>query len=348
MSAIMVHPYSSLPPSAFWRHGVATQAADAVSDIHHPAFSLTASDAIATAGSCFAQHLGRALRDAGLTVLDAEPAPKGIAPEFSRRYGFGLYSGRYGNIYTARQMIQLLDEIDSGQPDPLHVWSREGRFHDAFRPGLDPEGLDSVEEVMAIRQRHLARVGAMLAQADVFVFTLGLTEAWQCRNTGRVYPTCPGVVAGSFDPAQHEFVNFSYPQVHEDLEGLYRRLQGFNTGMKLLLTVSPVPLTATASGQHVLPATQYSKATLRAAAGDMAAGNADVDYFPSYEIVTNPAAAGKFYAEDLRQVTEAGVETVMRSFLAAHGLRLQEKPVREGAAPDDLICEDAMLEAFGR
>ena len=33
--------------------------------------------AIATAGSCFAQHVGRALRGAGMQVQDAEPRPRG-------------------------------------------------------------------------------------------------------------------------------------------------------------------------------------------------------------------------------------------------------------------------------
>ncbi|MDB6176678.1 GSCFA domain-containing protein [Paracoccus sp. Z330] len=344
----MAHPYSDLPSSAFWRHGVADAAADQLQDIHCPAFRLDEADCIATAGSCFAQHLGRALRDAGLTVLDGEPAPKGIAPDLAHRYGFGLYSGRYGNIYTARQMVQFLDEVAAGQPDPAHVWQRDGRYFDALRPGLEPNGLDSAQEVLAMRSSHLARVGATLRQADVFVFTLGLTEAWRCRATGRVYPTCPGVIAGSYDPELHEFVNFSYPQVQQDLIRLLERLQDFKAGMRLLLTVSPVPLTATASDSHVLPATQYSKATLRAAAGDMASAHEQVDYFPSYEIVTNPAARGRFYADDLRRVTDAGVATVMKAFLAAHGLNPADGRVRQVRTIADPVCEDAMLEAFGR
>ena len=39
-----------------------------------------------------------------------------------------------------------------------------------------------------------------------------------------------------------------------------------NPKARLVLTVSPVPLAATASGSHVLPATIYSKSVLRAAA----------------------------------------------------------------------------------
>ncbi|MDP5307148.1 GSCFA domain-containing protein [Paracoccus spongiarum] len=343
----MDHPYASLPASAFWRTAVAGTEPDLPAAIHAPKFALTPDSRIATAGSCFAQHLGQALRRAGLEVLDAEPAPPGIAPGLAQRHGFGLYSGRYGNIYSVRQMVQLLAEVASGRPDPALVWTRRGRHHDALRPGLDPEGLDSAAEVLAIRRRHLARLRPMLARADVFVFTLGLTEAWQCRRSGRVFPSCPGVIAGRFDPDAHAFVNFSYPQVLEDLGRMRAALHGFNPQMRILLTVSPVPLTATAAGGHVLPATQYSKATLRAAAGDFAAAHGDADYFPAYEIVTNPAARGAFFADDLRQVTPEGVAAVMRAFLAAHGIA-----AGEGAGPaaeaSDPVCEDAMLEAFQR
>lgn len=345
----MAHPYSDLPSRAFWRPAVARTPADAPEAIHTPKVPLGQADAIATAGSCFAQHLGHSLRRAGLTVLDAEPGPRGLSVELLQRHGFGLYSGRYGNIYTTRQMVQLLDEIASGQPDPAHVWRRGDRFHDALRPGLDPAGLDSPEEVLAIRRRHLQLLAPMLRRADLFVFTLGLTETWRCRVTGRVFPTCPGVIAGEYDAARHEFVNFAYPDVVEDLTRMRAALHGFNQAMRLLLTVSPVPLAATASGGHVLPATQYSKATLRAAAGDFAAAHEDVDYFPSYEIVTSPAARGRFFAEDLRQVTPEGVAAVMRTFLAAHGLSGRDgAPQQVAADTDDLICEEALLEAFGR
>ncbi|TRW99448.1 GSCFA domain-containing protein [Paracoccus sp. M683] len=345
----MTHPYSDLPATAFWRPSVAETPAANVAGIYRPKFPLPADAAIATAGSCFAQHLGQALRRAGLRVLDAEPAPRGLPPQMARQHGFDLYSGRYGNIYTARQMVQLLDEVQQGRADPDHVWmAADGRYRDGLRPGLDPEGLDSPAEVLAIRQRHLQNLAPMLRQADIFVFTLGLTETWRCRATGRVYPSCPGVIAGQFDPARHEFVNFRYPDVAADLVAMRAALHRFNPDMRLLLTVSPVPLAATATGGHVLPATQWSKATLRAAAGDFADAHADVDYFPSYEIVTNPAARGSFFEPGLRQVTPTGVATVMGLFLAAHGLKAQG--AAQAAAlddPDELICEEALLEAFG-
>ena len=120
----------------------------------------------------------------------------------------------------------------------------------------------------------------------------------------------------------------------------------------MLVTVSPVPLTATASGQHVLTATSGSKATLRAAAGEFVADTPGTDYFPSYELVTNPAAGGPWFAPNLRSVTDEGVARVMQVFLSSHGLA----PVAAVPAPaapdeddddaDDLVCDELLLDAF--
>src|SRR5690606_21748827 len=125
-------------------------------------------------------------------------------------------------------------------------------------------------------------------------FTLGLTEAWENAETGVVYPTCPGVIAGTFSETKYRFVNYDFPQVLADMQEARALLKEINPEMKMLLTVSPVPLTATASGNHVLVATTYSKSVLRAVCGSMVETFDDVDYFPSYELIASPSARGFF------------------------------------------------------
>ena len=117
-----------------------------------------------------------------------------------------------------------------------------------------------------------------------------------------------------------------------------------------------MPLAATASGNHVLPATTYSKAVLRAAAQEAAEDLPEVYYFPSYEIVTGPQARGRFFAEDLREVTEAGVAHVMRVFLRhaagidAPGAAMAPAPhASDDSAADaarwvEAMCDEAMLD----
>ncbi|AGT10112.1 GSCFA domain-containing protein [Paracoccus aminophilus] len=318
-----------------------------------PKFRLDETALTVTAGSCFAQHVGRALRRAGLRLRDVEPPPRAVPAEIAAAYGYGIYSARYGNIYTTRQLRQLLEDAESDRVEASDFWARGARIHDAFRPRIEPDGFASLDEAMVLRRDHLGAVRRLFRGATHFIFTLGLTETWEERASGLVYPTCPGVVAGAFDPERYAFRNLSFAEVLADLEAVRSHLHRAQPDLRMILTVSPVPLTATASGQHVLVATQRSKAVLRAAADEFAASHPDVDYFPSYEIVTNPAARGAFFREGLREVSEQGVAAAMAAFLRAHGLPQKQPDAEPQSAEDspadptdDVICEEVLLEAF--
>lgn len=345
-------PYSDLPPSAFWKL-CREDAEFRIEEIHLPKARIAPGEKVVTAGSCFAQNISRYLERSTLTLAQAEPAPKGMAEAVARRFGYGLYSARYGNIYTARQLRQLIEDAETARQHEGAVWERDKRFFDALRPGVEPEGLGSPEEVVAHRAEHLQAVAGLLAEADVLIFTLGLTETWEDARTGLVFPTAPGVIAGTFDPERHRFLNQTHAEVMADLEAALARLRARRPALRVILTVSPVPLTATASGQHVLTATTWSKAVLRAVAGELAERHEWVDYFPSYELVAGLPFGAASYEANLRSVSAAAVERVMQVFFAAHGATLSEAakapnvPRRVRRRQEEL-CEEALLEAFAR
>lgn len=100
----------------------------------------------------------------------------------------------------------------------------------------------------------------MLQTMDLFIFTLGLTEAWVHRDAGTVYPTAPDTIAGRFDENIYEFKNFKFQEIicaFYEFQKILLKLRPGGKLPKILLTVSPVPLVATASGNHVLTATNY-------------------------------------------------------------------------------------------
>ncbi len=364
----MRSPYEKLDPRQFWRSGVGDAHPLTTTDLYRKKFALSADDAIAPMGSCFAQHVTEHLRGNGFKVMDAEPAPPALSAETARRFGYGLYPARTGNIYTARQLLQLARDAESGFVDAADVWTKDGRYYDALRPNIEPEGFGSVEEVLALRRDHLARVAHMLRGMDVFIFTFGLTEAWTHAKSGRVYPTAPGTIAGDYDPAVHVFENFGFNEILDDFTAFRALVRKSNPDLRMLLTVSPVPLTATATDEHVLSATTYSKSVLRAVAGKLAGNHADIDYFPSYELIASPWSKGFFYDANLRTVSPAGVAAAMRIFFDQHappqetqegeertgrrarrhkeGRRAQKKQARV-RGKEEAACEDAMLEAFG-
>ncbi|NVM94849.1 GSCFA domain-containing protein [Arthrobacter wenxiniae] len=344
-------PYRGRPSRNFWKQAVTGVAPSEFRELYTKKFEIASDDGIATAGSCFAQHIARHLRSNGYKVLDTEPAPPWMLESSAKSFGFGTYSARFGNIYYVRQFLQLVQEALGLHTPADAVWEKDGRFYDAMRPAIEPGGLDSAELVRRHREQHLERVRGLISTSNVLVFTMGLTEGWIHTASGTVYPTAPGTIAGDFDPERFHFHNFTYGEVYADFIELRRLLQEESPRLKFILTVSPVSLAATAEEHHVLPATVYSKSVLRAVAGALAADLPDVDYFPSYEVITGAPAGNSFLDETLRNVTPAGVATVMRYFFAEHPAQVTSGPPASGvpAAPSQeaIMCEEALLEAFG-
>jgi hypothetical protein len=130
------------------------------------------------------------------------------------------------------------------------------------------------------------------------VFSLGLTECWISCEDGAAYPICPGTGGGEFDARKYKFVNFDVAEVTDDLKQFVSLLRSVNQRARIILTVSPVPLVATAEDKHVLVATTYSKSVLRVAAEAVVRSCDDVTYFPSYEIITGSFSRGAYFAED--------------------------------------------------
>ena len=351
------HPYRGLPDSAYWRRSVVGKG-PVIDPLAGGFLTLARDDKVATAGSCFAQNIARHLKKSGFDFLVTESAHPIIPVAAAERHGYGQYSARYGNIYTARQLLQLFDRAYGAFTPAEDIWvAPDGvRVVDPFRPTIEPEGFASEAELRADRAHHLARVREMFEALDIFVFTLGLTEGWESTVDGAVFPLCPGVSGGAFDASAHAFHNFRVSEVVADLAAFIARLRGVNPAARLILTVSPVPLAATMSGDHVLAATTYSKSVLRAAAQEVVETHDGVFYFPSYEMIMGAPAGARYFAEDMRNVTEEGVAHVMAVFLRhAAGITAGEEPAPAGPIPDatiaaakqwvEVMCDEALLDA---
>ncbi|EBA18425.1 hypothetical protein RSK20926_11919 [Roseobacter sp. SK209-2-6] len=357
MSERPTNPYANLPETAFWKSAVAACNPLEISGLWRPKFPVPRRHKVITAGSCFAQHFSRALVARGHNWLDAEPAPKLLSEDQARDYNYGIFSFRTGNIYTARMLRQWLGYAFGEAEAPEEIWKNEGRVMDPLRPAIEPGGFASEAELLASRDAVLAAIRNAITQADIFVFTMGLTESWRNRETGLEYALCPGTVGGQFDKDQHVFVNQGFSTIRRDMRACLEILRAANPGLRVLLTVSPVPLTATATDKHVLTATSYSKSVLRAVAGELADDHDDVDYFPSYEIITHPAYRGMFYAPNQRSVVPQGVNHVMESFFACQHAafpRLARQAAKSGAKRQGgsassraVKCEEEFLDAFG-
>lgn len=306
-------PYTIRPEWAYWRSAVREGESRSIAPQLPAKVRIPKDACIATAGSCFAQNIARYLPRWGYAPLLTEPGPAHLQEAERKRRGYGIYSARFGNVYTSLQLLQLIDRA-YGRFHPVEdFWDDPDGIRDPFRPNVTT-CFPSIEALHADRAIHFAAVRRMFETLDVFVFTLGLTEAWVSTQDGAVFPICPGCGGGTFDPARHQFVNFRVADVVAHMSAFLDRLAQVNPRARVLLTVSPVPLMATMEERHVLASTVCSKAILRAAADELCRMHPQVEYFAAYEIITATCQTHRYFAGDRRNVTEQGVEHVMSVF----------------------------------
>lgn len=328
------HPYVGLPDRQFWKRmggDPGTGLFDPVSEVK---FRIRQDEKIVTAGSCFAQHVARYLTNKGFNHHITENAHPLVPPRVATAHNYGMFAARYGNIYTARQLVQLLDRA-YGRFEPIEgAWrSTDGKsLVDPFRPQIQPGGYRDLNDLEADRRQHLAAVRQAVEEMDVFVFTLGLTEAWTDKRDGSVYPLAPGVAGGAFDPEKHAFRNFDEVETTADLTTAFEFIREINPRVRFIVTVSPVPLNATFEERNCWVSTTYSKAVLRIAAEKVCNSFEACQYFLSYEIITSPKIRARYYAPDGREVLEKGVRHVMQ-ILARHFFEDAPDARGQGAGP---------------
>jgi hypothetical protein len=354
-----MHPYKNLPNSSFWRRAVVDVPIADFDPVVSVPFKVSDTDVVATAGSCFAQHISRHLKAHGINVLYTEEPTTAEVAEGAR----AIYSARFGNIYTTRQLLQLVQRCFALSEPTDGIWRREsGEFVDPFRPEEFKSGFATEEELLDARQAHYRAVRQIFETATVFVFTLGLTECWINEQDGFAVPLAPGVVAQSVCGATYAPRNLTVMEMIADLNAFVDIVRTVRPNLRFIFTVSPVPLIATFEAKNVLVATTYSKSALRVCAEQITQGVSGAVYFPSYEIISAHPLADYFEA-DLRTVSEEGVSQVMATF-SRHFLGAQDAGARTPSealaastvAPEagssrmndleGVICEEELLEKF--
>ncbi len=343
------NPYHGLPDYQFWRRAIEHVTMKEVDPVVGTAIKLYSNTKIVTAGSCFAQHISRTLAKSGFNFYVSEREEELQLDEQQRR-NFGVFSARFGNIYTSRQLLQLFERAYGTFIPTESYWIRsDNRFVDPFRPQIEPDGFASIIELEKSKEKHLAAVRQMFENLDVFIFTLGLTESWRNKLDGAVYPLAPGVVAGAIDPNIYEFINFSVSDVVTDMNIFIEKLLKLNPKAKMILTVSPVPLIATYENLHVLVATTYSKSVLRASVTEICQQYPICEYFPSYEIITGNYTYGQYFEKDLRSIKPEGVNRVMNLFLSHYSAEKVESALevelrQQNILLSRIICDEEAID----
>jgi len=255
---------------------------------------ITRETRILTMGSCFADELNKWLQ----------------------RNQYQVLKNIWGAVFTPQSFAQIIRysfEPENWNPvEPF--WIIDGKYYYPYLKSSFGTGMllgDNEAEANQNLRRHFQESAEKLGEAELAVWTLGLVELWRNRQDHATYFQLP--TAEIYDPNIHEFHCLTYEEVMEHMRYSISTYKKHNPGLKILLSVSPIPLRVTFReqlGPYI--ATQYSKSVLHAAALRLTEEYRDVYYMPSYEITRmNPAL---YYKQDGRHVNELCVDTVMDIF----------------------------------
>ncbi len=303
-----------------------------------PSFQIGMTDTVYAIGSCFARNVEKALEGAGLRVLSREfdLGEIGESLEDGANF-FNKYS-----IHSVLNEIRWALERDTFPGANAVYQIGKDRYIDAQ---IGMARLDfPIETILAFRHRYLDAMKAV-TEADVIILTLGYVETWFDRTLGLYLNVAPPTQMIKAEPDRFEFRVLSYADIMEGLNDLHALLTKHRTKpLKMLVTVSPVPLLATFRDMDVLVANAYSKSVQRAALDEFLIGKDGVDYFPSYEFVTlsNPTVA--WSRGDYRHVSQDVINRIMSNVLTHYVAGAPgSEMVEPGLSRDALLSSVRMM-----
>lgn len=279
-------------------------------------FTTSSRDTFFTIGSCFARNVEERLELAGANVLSRQIEMRRLGAQTAR--SMGVF-----NKYHPYSMLQEL-EFACGERDfseSCLLPAGGGLYYDGqLRTN---SGNASKQELLA-RRGEIRSFFAQAFSADVLIFTLGLVEAWYDSQSGLYLNDAPSTQLMLRDQERFRFNCLSVGECREVLERIQALLKKHGKpGQKIVITVSPVPLSRTFTTDDIIVANTTSKATLRVAALDFVSNTEGVDYFPSYEAVlhSHPDLA---WQNDYLHVSDFIVGNIIRAFLTRYGFELAQ------------------------
>ena len=224
----------------------------------------------------------------------------GPGPVLSKDYFFDLTQDD-SVTRQIRLFLRTVRRTLRGKPQPTF----EAKWQDPFRKHVFAKDVGTLESISnAITEK--IRAGA--ENADVFIFTLGMTEIWLEKKSRFVVCNSYG---GRVDEQLCEFKDLSLADTIEATTRLVSNVQTINPKSDIVLTVSPIPLQRTAKNESVVTANALSKAKQRAAVAEVCSQFDNVFYFPSFELSQDE----DFFEADGRHVTPSKVNYIVDNFL---------------------------------
>ena len=248
-------------------------------------------------GSCFTENIGKKLE----------------------RYLFPACINPFGVTYnplSVKKNLEALMEREEYVQEDLRLYNDQWFSFDHHTGFSSPERKETLDQI-----NHSFRTAKKeLAKAGILILSWGTSWVYRYQETGQVVCNCHKIPAKEFTRTK-----LSTMEIIKAYEELLPKLYRFNSGLKVLYTVSPIRHWK--DGAH---GNQLSKASL------LLAGNSlqekfpgQFSYFPSYEIVMDELRDYRFYAEDMLHTSEQTTDYIWEKFRKVLISKSSEEMIRD-------------------
>ncbi|CAA9239929.1 MAG: hypothetical protein AVDCRST_MAG95-1385 [uncultured Adhaeribacter sp.] len=240
---------------------------------------------VLTAGSCFAEVMGRKIQQYKVPSL--------VNP--------------FGTIFNPLSLNHLL----TASLQPQHEFTgellqRDGLwlaydFHSSFAAA-------SRTELLTLIRNTFRQTQQFIIKADTLILTFGTAVGYIHRTSNQLVANCHKVPQQQFRKTL-----VSMADITASFSNFHQILKQLNPNIRLILTVSPV--------RHVketLEGNSVSKSILRVACHELSERYPDVHYFPAYELLLDDLRDYRFYQEDMIHPNAVAEGYIWEKFKAAY------------------------------
>lgn len=240
------------------------------------------SEQITLLGSCFAENIGKKLKENKFTV-DANP--------------FGTL---YNPASIAAAIRMLLQPERFGGKDLFQHEAVYHSFahHSRFSSPSETECLDTIND-------RLFSSADYLRKAERLIITFGTAWVYRLKSTKKIVSNCHKLPEKMFEREM-----LSLQDIVEEWKVLLLSVWGQIPDIKILFTVSPIR-----HWKDGAYGNQLSKATLLLAINQLQKEFPErICYFPAYEIMTDELRDYRFYADDMFHPSAQAIEYIWQRF----------------------------------
>jgi hypothetical protein len=235
---------------------------------------------VLSAGSCFAEVMGKRLADHKLPAL--------VNP--------------FGTIFNPVSLSKVLRQA-ANPISPADRWVNHcGQwFHYDFHSRFSSPNPAELQRRLT---QTTAEVHRFIQKTDVLLLTYGTAWVHVRKEDKEVVANCHKIPAAHFEKRL-----LSVREIVHSFEELHQALLTLRPGLRVVLTVSPVRHT-----RDTLPLNQVSKSALLLSCYEISRTFDGVHYFPGYELMMDDLRDYRFYQPDMIHPNEVAEEYIWQKF----------------------------------